>query len=114
LEIQGGKNQMEKVLLSKQEAEALESALEMNGGDKASVVHWHAQNLWEGKREVLNDQDLDLIIRALYIGYEVEPGPEEKVLEYFEKLNNKSLSSGRVIVIDVLNLLNIYITGINR
>jgi hypothetical protein len=105
---------MEKVMLSKEEAQALEAALEINGGVNANVVSWHAVNgLWEGDRSALNDLDLDTVARALYIGYEIEPSPGDKVKEYFDQLNNKSLSSGRVVVIDVINLLNLQIKGIN-
>jgi len=112
---------MEKVMLSKEEAAALESALEVNGGDKASVVHWHAQNLWDGKRQVLNDQDLDLIIRALYVGYEIEPGPEEKLKSHYveqaafkKKYPNAEYHSGHMDGIRVtLDLFNIQIQGIN-
>ena len=101
---------MKKVLLSKLEAEALESALEINGGDKANVVQWHARDLWESKRAPLNDIDLDTVCRALYVGYEVEQSPEEKVKNYY---NDFTAGYEKAIIVNTLNLLNIQIQGIN-
>jgi hypothetical protein len=99
---------MNKVLLTKEQAEALESALEINGGDRAGVSQWHAQNIWTGKQEPLGDLDLETVNVALYVGYEIEKGPAEKVYDYY--LNN--IERGPVIE-NVLNLLNIKIKGIN-
>lgn len=101
---------MQKVMLSKEEVDALVSALEMNGGDAASVIQWHATNgLWEGKREALNDMDLDTIIRALYVGYELEETTEEKLLNVFMD-GSIPFQSGIIIA---LNLLDKQIKGIN-
>jgi hypothetical protein len=102
---------MEKALLSKKEVEALESALEVNGGDKASVVHWHSQNLFDGERAPLNDLDLDTVCSALYVGYEIEPGPEEKILSFYEA--NAKNCHIEFAVRQTLKLLNIQIPGIN-
>jgi hypothetical protein len=99
---------MKKVMIAKEEAVALESALEIGGGDKAHVVEWHSTNLWTDKQAELNDMDLDTLCTALYVGYEIEAGPEEKVLEYYQE----NLDVAPVIE-DVLNLLNIFIPGIN-
>jgi hypothetical protein len=103
--------QMKKVIISNEEANALEIALEMCGGDKASVSQYHGvEGLWEGKRKALNDLDLETVNIALYVGYEVEPGPEEKVLEYYNELEH-GFARGAVTV--TLNILNIQIKGIN-
>lgn len=67
---------------------------------------------------------LDTLIRALYIGYEVEQTPEDKVKEYYSnliRLRNESPTpaiSGDLYgkmdaVKKVLNLLNIKISGVN-
>jgi hypothetical protein len=64
-----------KVILNQKEVQALDSALDVSGNDKASVVHWHSQNLWDGNRQCLNELDLDTVIRALYVGYEIEESP---------------------------------------
>jgi hypothetical protein len=117
---------MGKVMLAKEEIEALESALEISGGDKANVVQWHSTNIWDGKQAPLNDLDLDTVCTALYVGYEIEVGPEEKIRAYFlesEKLHTKFYKEenpkhlyikGTIDGIkDTLNLLNIQIKGIN-
>jgi DNA-binding transcriptional MerR regulator len=99
-DVKGEKN-MEKVLLSKEEAEALVSAFEISGGDKANVVHWHSQNLWDGDRAPLNELDLDTVCRALYQGYEIEAGPEEKVLDFYNNAKNRY---EKIVITKTLNL----------
>jgi hypothetical protein len=101
---------MNKVMLTKTEAEALESALEVNGGDKANVVHWHAQDLWDSKRAPLNNLDLDTICRALYVGFEIEASPEDNAREFY---NEVVVHGYGYIIRHTLNLLNIKISGIN-
>ncbi|MED4206565.1 hypothetical protein [Neobacillus mesonae] len=102
---------MQKVLLSKKEATALKNALERSRGDKSSVIQWHSHNLWDEKTAPLNDVDLDTVCKALYVGYEVEPGPEEKVLEIYNDLEVNGRA--REIVKEVLKIFNIQIKGIN-
>lgn len=102
---------MKKIQISKEEAVALESVLEVNDGDKASVVHWHARELWTENRSCLNDLDLDTICTALYVGYEIEPCPEDKVLDFYE-VNAKNHHI-EYAVRHTLNLLNIQVKGIN-
>jgi hypothetical protein len=99
---------MEKVMISKEEAVALENALEISGGDKSNVVQWHARDIWDGKQAPLNDLGLDEVCTALYVGYEIEPGPEEEALDYYQK--NPDVAP---VIGDVLNILNIQIKGIN-
>ncbi|SDM18224.1 hypothetical protein [Bacillus sp. OK048] len=109
---------MEKVMISKEEAAALESALEVNGGDRANVSQYHGVNgLWTDKREALNNIDLETLNVALYVGYEIEPGPEDKILEYYHSLDTSREFSSEwqmsLAVTKTLNLLNIKIKGIN-
>jgi hypothetical protein len=105
---------MEKVSLLKVEVSALESALEINGMVKSNVVQWHSMNLWDGIRSPLNDIDLDTVIRALYMGYEVEADPEEKVKAYYQTIANDRHSAGQKVgLLNTLNLLNIQIKGVN-
>ncbi|MBO0961485.1 hypothetical protein J1P26_17400 [Neobacillus sp. MM2021_6] len=101
---------LKKVMLSKEEAAALESALEVNGGEKGSLVHWHARDLWDGDRAPLNNLDLNTVCSALYVGYELEESPEEKVKEYYDNL---LVPDNKMIVRATLTLLNINIKGIN-
>jgi hypothetical protein len=105
-----------KVLLTKEQAEALESSLDLQGCKKADVVEWHATNLWDGKRKALNQFPLDTLIRALYVGYELEMSPEEKVREFFEAVNGGEFSYNAGIrkgIIQTLELLGKKIKGVN-
>ncbi|WP_251468037.1 hypothetical protein [Neobacillus mesonae] len=102
---------MNKVILSKEEAKALEVALERSSGDKSSIVQWHSHNLWDDKTAPLNDLDLDTVCQALYVGYEVEPGPEEKVINFYEA--NAANPAIEFAVRQTLKLLNYQIKGIN-
>ncbi|MFS0776221.1 hypothetical protein ABC255_09460 [Neobacillus sp. 3P2-tot-E-2] len=105
-----------KAVLTKEQAEALESALDLQGCSKADVVEWHAKNLWDGKREALNGMSLDILIRALYVGYELEKSLEEKVRELFETYNGAAFSYNAGIrkgIIQTLELLGKKIKGVN-
>ena len=41
---------------------------------------------WEGRNSILNDWSFDQMARTLYIGYEVEETPEDKIKTYYEDL----------------------------
>lgn len=107
---------MEKVTLTKGQTVALDMARENLFASE--VVATHARLLtddndsWSGRYEPLNRLKLDEVIRALYIGYEVEQTPEEKVFEYYKyKLSHSP--TGRDTTQHVLDLLGIKIKGIN-
>jgi hypothetical protein len=102
---------VEKVLLTKEQAEALESAFEICGGSKANVVDSHITEIWDGKQAELNKVDLNTLCTALYVGYEVEPGPEDRVLEIY----NSHPTSGytRKVISEVLDAYDIKVKGIN-
>jgi hypothetical protein len=102
---------MNKVMISKEEAVALESALEVGGGDKSNVVQWHAKDLWDGNRAALNNLDLDTVCAALYVGYEIEPGPEEKILDLYKFYSDNGIASE--VIEEVLGIFEIPIKGIN-
>jgi hypothetical protein len=118
------KNVSSKVRLTKEQADALERALECNEFNKSDVVDWRAKNLFSGKREPLNQLSLDTLCKALYIGYELEPTPEDMILYYYERLNKeiskcedevvRALMTGEKTAIhNVINFLNIKINGVN-
>jgi hypothetical protein len=108
--------QATKVKLTKAQSDALISALEDAHGDKVHIVKWHFRELWSSQREALNGLDPDILIEALYVGYEVE-NLEEKLKEYFMEhllVAEQSYDAG---VLDgvrtTLNYLNIQIKGVN-
>jgi hypothetical protein len=106
-----------KVVLTNEQAEALESALDLQGSNLANVVEWHATNLWDGKRKALNGLQLDTLIRALYVGYEVEPSRDEKLRAlYMEHKvpNGPGYHLGVLCGIqEVLNIYGIKVRGVN-
>lgn len=61
---------MEKVRLTKEQADAIER---FKSEPKADLVKQHVLWKWESVGKSLNDLTIDELIRALYIGYEVEP-----------------------------------------
>lgn len=113
---------MGKVQVSQDVADALDYVT--SRFKKEVIINSHVKypNGWEDSRKAaLNLLDLDILIRALYIGYEVEQPPEEKVLAYFNSYKNKILN-GTATPIDQLVaeaiettciLLNIKIKGVN-
>lgn len=113
-----------KITLTKDQSEALESALDLQGCNKANVVEWHATNLWDGKRKALNGMPLDTLIRALYVGYEVEPSPDEKIAQKYKELqglytirmceSNGGFYAGKLEGIRfTLDTLNVKVKGVN-
>lgn len=104
---------MNKVLLSKEQAAALESAKNGCNFDKAAIVRWHADDLWEGDRAALNKLELDALCTALYVGYEVEPGPEEKVFHFYVQVMKFGGHGQADVIKQTLNLLGKEIKGIN-
>lgn len=62
---------MEKVKLTKEQVVTLETAIELNGFE--GVVRQHVEGGWTTSTlKALNDLSVDKLVRALYIGYEVD------------------------------------------
>lgn len=115
---------MEKVKVTKAQADAFEEIIGV-GDDMSHQVQLHAKypDNWRSNSE-LNGMPLDTFIRALYIGYEVELSPEEKVREMYCKAadeekdlyNHPQASwwrSRRRAIFDTVNALGIKIEGVN-
>jgi hypothetical protein len=76
---------MEKAKLTKEQAEAIKSALkEMHTPSTVIDYHCTKGTAWFQEREPLNKLNLDTLIRALYIGYEVELTEQEKINELWK------------------------------
>ncbi|MBT2727875.1 hypothetical protein J7E63_13090 [Bacillus sp. ISL-75] len=103
---------MKKVLLTKEQAEALENALE-HCEEKAGVIENHVRDLWSGKRELLNRLSLETITVALYIGYEIDKSPEEKIFNLYQFYSEWNNPSPKALIKNVLDILNIRIKGVN-
>ena len=75
---------------------------------------------WGAGYEIIDTVSLDFLIRILYVGYEVEKTPEEKIKELFD--NYGPNSHGEQIYQDervqtgirmTLNMLGMTVEGIN-
>jgi hypothetical protein len=75
----------EKVKITKEQAEAIDMVLNNPFHSRWDVVigiHAKDSCAWSEGAKALNGMPLDTLIRALYIGYEVELTPEEKAVEW--------------------------------
>jgi hypothetical protein len=106
---------LEKVKLQKEVAEALEFA--KSKVSKEDIVRWHVDHIWTDDEKPLQSLSLDHLITALYVGYELEVSPEEKVKEYFLnhlKLEDQVYHNGVLNgILKTLELLNIKLKGVN-
>lgn len=124
---------MEKVKVSKVQAAAIENWLNEYGVNhekpKERMLKSHCGNgEWCDGAESLNDLSVEDMAKALYIGYEVEETPEDKLLEKFGKgrveavaaelrkdSEEKSFCMGYGAgIVDALDTLGIKIKGINE
>jgi hypothetical protein len=116
---------MDKVVLKKDVAEAIERWLRMNDGNKDMLLRFHAdKGDWEFGFQAFNTIDLMTMASALINGYEVEKSPEDKVRERFDYCYKQWQTAGdapyrryyhgKVVgVQQTLDLLGIKITGVN-
>lgn len=110
----------EKVNLTKEQSEAIETLKQKFSEVDIIKIRLGVVGMHPNMEEVKNLQNMltDKLIRALYIGYEVEKTPEEKVREYYEELSNKKFDSNTYFhkmeaVQKTLDLLGIKIFGVN-
>ncbi|ADO59777.2 hypothetical protein PPSC2_26280 (plasmid) [Paenibacillus polymyxa SC2] len=77
---------MDKAILTQAQAEAIDSIQAAFHWTAEAFVREHAAkpHQWVAPCDALNGVPLDLIIRALYIGYEVKLTMEEKLLEAYK------------------------------
>ncbi|MEE4566854.1 hypothetical protein V2U94_04355 [Paenibacillus polymyxa] len=78
---------MDKAILTQAQAESIDSIQAAYHWTAESFIRNHAADphQWVEPCDVLNGVPLDTIIRALYIGYEVELTIEEKLLEIYRE-----------------------------
>jgi hypothetical protein len=110
---------MEKVILTKEQAIALDMAREDLFASEVVATHARLLNddndSWAGRFEPLNRLNLDEVIRALYVGCEIEKSPEEQIKDFYTKapLNDRADYGTRYGVRQTLQMLGIEIEGIN-
>jgi hypothetical protein len=119
---------MNKPTLTKEQAKAIESikqkiadGLTFAYDSLAEAVQYKLEGQrFADERRPANELSNDDFIAALYVGYEVEQTPEEKVREYFNRVrpfeHHCEMQPGDFKVMAIkhtLNLLGIKIEGVN-
>ncbi|MBO2943632.1 hypothetical protein JJQ72_06520 [Paenibacillus sp. F411] len=77
------------VSLMAPQCDALKAVLTAKAPHEIVLLHaqtlLHVQAEWKGELSPLNDLPMNVLIEALYYGYEIERSPEELLLQEFEK-----------------------------
>ncbi|MBE0342512.1 hypothetical protein E4V51_17245 [Paenibacillus sp. 28ISP30-2] len=75
---------MDKAKITKAQAQAVDLLKKVHS--ESSIVRMHVEHprKWSKDFECVNGMELDLLIRALYNGYEIELTVEEKLLQQYE------------------------------
>lgn len=108
----------DKVVLTQEQAKLLKDYTDMWTDEKIieSLIHAKENGATDEEEKVLIQLSTDTLIRALYIGYEVEQTPEEQLLQYY-KVQKNSVSDEQerteVAIVRVLEFLEIKVKGIN-
>lgn len=98
------------IILTKEQAEALETIKQDDTWPLESMINYHVSSVWHSNPyNHLNDMDLATLLEAYFCGYEVEKSPEDKVYEMY---NNGDVGI-KTTVRMMLGHLNIKIKGIN-
>lgn len=116
---------MEKLKVKKEVFESLNVAKMYNSTENIIKEHIKCNNDWEGGCEGINGMDIFDLCKALFVGYELEETPEEKILESYKnavelldsKLNNLPegyMQGTKDCTEFILDTLGIKIKGINE
>lgn len=108
----------EKVMLTPKQAKKLQSFNLSNEKNRVECILDHVDNLgkddfWRLRVPDLSTEDL---IKAIYIGYEVEKTPEEKLVDYFSRMDNDTADASALIakgIYETLKILELKVEGIN-
>jgi hypothetical protein len=105
--VSGKGTQSTPVTVSREVAEAIKQTVDCFG-NYSEIIECHVAGpndyLEDSGQEALNGLPLDTLIRALYVGYDVEKSPEEKLADYIEEVRC-SIKTG------VLTYANSYAIG---
>lgn len=104
------------VLIEKKFANAIEKLREEGYSNKQIIVNQFSFNdLFYNEKKLVRSMDFDLMVKALYEGYEAvsELKPEELILKMYDDYNESYLYAGANAIEDVLDILGIKINGIN-
>jgi hypothetical protein len=108
---EGVNEDMEKVKLTMGQAQDIESLKHNYKMTEESILEmcFRDRSFFKYKAENIAHIPLDTLIRALYIGYEAEETPEDKVREYFLHQNEPAQN----VIIHTLNLIGKSVEGVN-
>lgn len=70
---------MEKVMLTKEQANEIEKMQENSSKDRIVSIRIRDETKFIGSCGILNDIDVNTLITALYVGYEVELTEQEEI-----------------------------------
>jgi hypothetical protein len=112
---------VELITVSKNVAEALDKVKEDHVNNFERIVEYHMDKFpeWSYELTPLNSLSLDSMIRALYIGYEIEKTPEEKVKELYGSYHVGAMSGERYdegaqdAIERMLEIIGMKVEGIN-
>lgn len=111
---------MDKAKLTAEQAKAVEVAMERLSKESIISAHVRFSDKWDRHDHVtsLNGMPLDTLVRALYIGYEVEKTEDELLLEAFNRGikhddRPETRSAFRAGIKEALEILDISVSGIN-
>jgi hypothetical protein len=105
-----------KTVLTKHQADAIEHWLCSYVGGKESLIKHHILNgEWIDETSALNGMPLDTLISALYVGYDIEKSPEERLKDYFNELNPAIDTEciTRIAIKKTLEILKMKVCGVN-
>ena len=111
---------MEKVTVKREVAEAIE--FQLMGRSAEEIVCSKATQLkgcgeFTNSSAVLNDISMETLVRALYVGYEVEKTPKQELVEIYRYYRKEAYSPDMTAYADgiarAVNTLGISIEGVN-
>lgn len=115
---------MNRLQVNKDVFKALGEAINVFGADQTMNMHSQDPMGWNGASEPLNSLSIPEMARALYVGHELKPTPEEAILGFYkahERMANSrdydTAPEGKAVcgaINFVLNHLEIKIEGINK
>ncbi len=118
-----GETTMTKTMLTQEQATALQDMLNTAEGIKSHVITAHVEiNLTDRATiapewQCIYDLPLDTVASALYLGYDIEKTPHEKLKERYVNVKSSCISYNRGVmigIVDTLNTLGIEVEGINK
>ena len=112
------------VYITRKESDAINHLISQGWTSKTLLTHnlglvdpeGYARHL-EESLNTITDMNFDSLAIALYDSYEVEKTPVEKLVEYFQRMDNDTAEDSVLVakgVYETLKILGIEVKGINK